>query len=1245
MPNKLSPKLKKNLKDSLHYFNKASLNKGYSLFSNGGCRFSEYDPEENVFQFLVEGNEVPEYEVIIYGNETLIQEKWHSETNFFGMDGYYCECMAYMDYNHCKHIASAIYYLLERGPTYDDSLSGALEMPLEIDCKTDNVAAAILKHLDHKHQQAQYLNLENISAGKNSLKYELTDFHHTYELTIKAFKEHININCNYKKPYLTKIALAWFANRIQQYPQDLKFLKNTERKKIMQRVLDLHGLEKIEDKIENLFDVSFDGEELSVIPKGKLEGLYEPKMLCNFLGNKVFSPIEQWGSGALLDNGENENTDIFNPGIVLMVDSNNRSLIKIKLIKGKGTKKSPKLLKTKLSWLDDPEDFTLSYRRGLHELQSKIDRINRLFVKEKNDTNYLSTYSKILDLIDTSTIPLHILEIHGYYHDNKPRPSDLFPLDPIKASLSFKIDQVRGIYELQPLLTFGDQDYPFNEIKNHLELSEFYLIHKDSNYLFFDSPKAIKALTSFWAAPLIRFSEKNLKELEENLILPLSKNFTVSYPAGHMETKEPSSKPSKQLYISEMGNFVIFRPILRYENSMDSNPMEESTLIDHSNQIIYATDKDEENDYVTFLKGMHPSFEKQGSQGFLYLNFEEFLEDYWFLKVFENVKKVGVQVFGLDTLKNFRFSPHQAAVQFKLDTKPDWFEANLEVAFGNNKVRLKDLKKAVEQGSNYIELSDGTLGILPEQWLEKFGKLFRSSLQEKESLKVSKTHFDLIGELADPLEHKKILQEIAEKKEKLASFTKIEQTKPPKKLVASLRTYQQQGLNWLNFLKDYGWGGILADDMGLGKTLQLIALICQLKEHKKACNVLVVAPTTLLFNWKNELEKFAPHLDYFIHHGQRYDDPGEFSKHDLILTSYGVVINDIELLKQIKFELIVADESQAIKNISSLRHKALVQLKSNLKIALSGTPIENNIGELFAQMNFVNPGFFSTMAAFKRDYANKFKNGGDEALTVELRKKVAPFILRRTKEEVLTELPDKTEEYLYCEMGKTQRKLYDAYRNEYRDFLLKKFEEDGPENSKMYVLEGLTRLRQICDATALVKNGEENQESAKIDLLLEHILEKTGEHKILIFSQFVKMLEQITKKLAEKQVSYVYLDGKTSMKERENRVNHFQENEDTRVFLISLKAGGTGLNLTAADYVYIVDPWWNPATENQAIDRCYRMGQKKNVFAYRMICKNSVEEKIIQLQEAKKKLSKEVIGEGESILSELNRDSLLELFD
>ena len=665
--------------------------------------------------------------------------------------------------------------------------------------------------------------------------------------------------------------------------------------------------------------------------------------------------------------------------------------------------------------------------------------------------------------------------------------------------------------------------------------------------------------------------------------------------------------------------------------------------MDPDTRTLYLRDEDVEDEYLALLRELHPSFGRGGVQGFFHLTHDAFMENLWFMKAFERLKKEGVRVLGLDKIAIKKYSPFPPEISMEFGSSQDWFEVSAQVVFGNNKVKLKDIKRALEKDNNYVELADGTIGILPEQWVKKFSRLFRTGETDKEDIKISKTQFNLLDDMEELVNFPKIIEEIAEKKERLRQFTEIQQTTVPKQLKATLRNYQYAGLNWLNFLQEYGWGGILADDMGLGKTLQLITMICKMVE-KKGKRVLVVAPTTLLFNWKNELEKFAPHIDYFVHHGDRYDSVEELSKHQVILTSYGLVINDLELLRQIEFDAIIADESQAIKNTQSQRYKAITKLKGKFKVALTGTPIENGLAELFAQMNFVNPGFFSTFKGFKDNYLLPLKKGNAEILN-ELQRKIQPFILRRTKKEVLTELPEKTEEYLYCEMDAVQRKIYDAYRNEYRDFLLKKFEEEGSESSKMYVLEGLTRLRQVCDSTQLVPNNEGKSASAKIEILLEHITEKTGNHKVLVFSQFVKMLDIVQEKLKENNIEYTYLDGKTSLKEREARVNQFQSDDNKRVFLISLKAGGTGLNLTAADYVYILDPWWNPAVENQAIDRCYRMGQEKHVMAYRMVCTNTIEEKIMKLQQAKTQMAKEVIAEGDSFLGSLDGEGMLVLFD
>jgi SNF2 family DNA or RNA helicase len=427
--------------------------------------------------------------------------------------------------------------------------------------------------------------------------------------------------------------------------------------------------------------------------------------------------------------------------------------------------------------------------------------------------------------------------------------------------------------------------------------------------------------------------------------------------------------------------------------------------------------------------------------------------------------------------------------------------------------------------------------------------------------------------------------------------------------------------------------------------LQVLTFLTHVTKKSSPANLIVV-PTTLLFNWQKEIEKFAPKTKALYHYGpDRGTDIEDFNKYNIVFTTYGILLRDIELLKEYTFNYLILDESQAIKNPHTKKFKAAVLINAKNKIALTGTPIENSTFDLYAQISFVNPGMLGSINNFKTNYSNPIDKEGNEQVAVELQKIINPFVLRRTKEQVATELPPKIEDVIFCDMDKKQREVYDAYRNEYRNKLLKKIEEEGIEKSKFMVLEALTRLRQICDSPALLKDKEiDTTESVKIKEIVNHITEKTAQHKVLLFSQFVAMLTLIKDELNKRGIAYEYLDGKSSTTQRESSVENFQNNDDLRVFLISLKAGGTGLNLTAADYVYIVDPWWNPAVENQAIDRCYRIGQDKHVFAYRMICKNTVEEKILTLQAKKKKIAQDIIQTDDSIMKTIDVNDIKGLF-
>ncbi len=608
------------------------------------------------------------------------------------------------------------------------------------------------------------------------------------------------------------------------------------------------------------------------------------------------------------------------------------------------------------------------------------------------------------------------------------------------------------------------------------------------------------------------------------------------------------------------------------------------------------------------------------------------------------MKHKGIEIFGAKDLKTFKYNLHKPTISMGVKSDIDWFDLEIQVKFGKETVSLKEIRKAIVNKSKFIQLNDGSLGVLPEKWLNKFAKYFKAGEVTKDRIKISNFQFNIIDELHDDLETTpKFLIELQKKKLRLQNLKTDIDVSIPKGLKATLRPYQKQGLNWLVFLDKNKLGGCLADDMGLGKTLQAIAFLGLLKKKKKQKTHLIIMPTSLIFNWKKEIEKFFPSLKALIYTGpKRKVLFKDFPKYDIVLSTYGSLLNDIEFMKDFEFGYVILDESQAIKNPNSKRYKAVKLLQSDNRLALTGTPIENNTFDLYAQMNFLNPGLLGNMSHFKKEFSDAIDKAKDEQTSNLLSEMIHPFLLRRTKEQVATDLPEKTETILYCEMGVEQRKVYESFKEKFRDYLLNKIDENGVGKSQMYVLEGLMKLRQICNSPELLNDEEDyGTASVKLDILTESIKEKTSNHKILVFSQFTNMLNLIKNRLEEENITYEYLDGRT--KNREEKVKNFQENEEIRVFLISLKTGGVGLNLTAADYVFLVDPWWNPAVENQAIDRAHRIGQDKKVIAYKMICRDTIEEKIINLQNTKKQISNSII-QIDKVKKSFNKAQIKELF-
>lgn len=425
------------------------------------------------------------------------------------------------------------------------------------------------------------------------------------------------------------------------------------------------------------------------------------------------------------------------------------------------------------------------------------------------------------------------------------------------------------------------------------------------------------------------------------------------------------------------------------------------------------------------------------------------------LTTIENMKQKGIKVFGANDLKSFRFNLNKPVISVNLKSDIDWFDIEIEVSFGNQKVSLKDIQKSIIKKTNYVTLGDGTIGILAEEWINKFENYFKTGEIKKNSIQISNYQFGIINELYEEMENKPtFLQELYDKKKQLQNIIEIEEIAIPKGIKAKLRDYQHHGLNWMAFLHKNQLGGCLADDMGLGKTLQTIAFLQYLKNTDKSkVPSLIIAPTSLIFNWMAEIEKFCPTLKIqpFVGASRATNTDG-FKKFDLIISTYGSLLNDVEFLKDFKFNYIILDESQAIKNPNSKRYKAVRLLNSYNRLVLTGTPIENNTFDLYAQLNFLNPGLLGNMSHFKTNFSDAIDKEKDVDSSILLSKIIAPFILRRTKEQVAKELPDKTESIIYCDMSKEQRNVYEVFKNKYKDYLLNKIDENGVAKSQMYIL-------------------------------------------------------------------------------------------------------------------------------------------------------------------------------------------------
>ncbi|WP_234735749.1 DEAD/DEAH box helicase [Tellurirhabdus bombi] len=612
-----------------------------------------------------------------------------------------------------------------------------------------------------------------------------------------------------------------------------------------------------------------------------------------------------------------------------------------------------------------------------------------------------------------------------------------------------------------------------------------------------------------------------------------------------------------------------------------------------------------------------------------------------------------------DDTKRYFLGYSSIVVSINENEGRDWFDIYAKVQFGEFEIPFIKLRSLILNKKREFPLPNGEIAVIPETWFTKYSELFAFAEHEhgSDQLMLRKHHIALVQELQQESLASAI---ISRKLERLRTFEEVGSYPLPGGFLGKLRPYQKAGYDWMQFLNQYRFGGCLADDMGLGKTVMTLALLQSQKELPQlrdeiaqnqeadssdaARPSLLIMPTSLLYNWELEARRFTPDLRILVYTGTYRDkNTAQFDGYDLILTSYGIVRIDIELLKKYRFNYTILDESQAIKNPSSHITRAVMLLDAAHRLILTGTPLENSTMDLWSQMTFINPGLLGSQTFFRNEFQIPIEKKNDEQKTQRLYGIIKPFLLRRHKSQVALDLPEKVENTHYSDMTPEQEKQYEEAKSYYRNLILERIEEDGMAKSQMVVLQGLTKLRQIANHPRLIDENYEGDSGKMEDVVMRLEGAMADNHKILVFSQFIKHLNVVQQYLKEKEIKYAYLDGSTQ--DRRGQVDLFQTNDSVKLFLISLKAGGLGHNLTAADYVFILDPWWNPAIEAQAVDRAHRIGQQKTVFTYKFITRNTVEEKILDLQRSKRKLASDLITTEENFVKSLTKEDIMVLLE
>lgn len=851
---------------------------------------------------------------------------------------------------------------------------------------------------------------------------------------------------------------------------------------------------------------------------------------------------------------------------------------------------------------------------------SKDDVVDLPIKEDRNTLDFLLTYDQNKD---KSSRKIEIDKIHlgeaikrslatqrFYFQDNEGRHL-VNSYNTKDAKLYFEIDndEMNEKWVVKPRIRIG------NHLKNTFSRQYFPIIRNDHIFhagviykVDFLGLQNIFASSELKPEYHFRFSEKKkfLAFLTENL-----PNDSYKIP------------DNIELVVNQITPRSIFKiKIIEYKevtHTIGELFFDYDGELEASGSSIRVEDTLYENDihrFINDLEGTSPFYENNAQNEFL-------IAPDLFVDIVSQLSDEGIEVFAN---KQRVYSATNSSLNIEA-SGVDWFEVKGGVSFGSTYVSYPDLLKGTYK-NQLVSLGNGKLGVMPHSWLKNQRALLQLSEEgeiTEDGIKVHKTKAILIDHMF--FEHERETDDYFRNfVSHIKNFKNIEEINESNRFKGELRNYQREGLSWLHFLKQVKLGGCLADDMGLGKTIQVLAHLDHHNKEEKRTS-LIIAPRSLVTNWKIEAEKFTPHLKVNIYDGP-VSSRAEILKQDsdILIMTYGILRSDIEILKKHLFEYVVLDEAQAIKNRNSQIAKCTYMLQSRYRLALTGTPVENSLDDLFSIFNFLAPGMF-----------NKSQATSDRMDQNKVLESLQPFILRRIKEDVLDDLPEKTEKIIFCDLKEAHRKAYNELKDYYKSQLKKKVKKDGINKSKIQVLEALLRLRQAANHPALVNDFK--GDSTKVLILMDRIRELVSSgKKVIIFSQFVKFLTMIRESLESESIGYEYLDG--SSRKRDEIVRRFKTCKKTNLFLISIKAGGTGLNLTEADYCFILDPWWNPAVEAQAIDRIHRIGQKNKVFAYKLIAKDTVEDKILELQENKKDLSDSVLSADGSFIKNLTSDDL-----